>query len=68
MPKNWKLYAIRVAVRCVTFYVAIALVQYLFEGKVAWAINLYPAIAFAALLTYMQARWAYIQTLSRKKK
>lgn len=67
MPKSWQLYAVRAAVRCVTFYFAFALVQYLFEGRVAWAVNIFPAVAFAVLFTYMQARWQFLRQQTRKK-
>ena len=68
MPKAWIRYLILAGVRCVTFYAAIGLVQYMFDGKVNWGPNLLLAIPFAILLTYMQARWKYIQQLRQAQK
>ena len=67
MPKAWIKYEILAGVRCVTFYLALAGVQYMFDGKVAWVANLFPAIAFAIVLTYMQARWKYVRQLQKQK-
>jgi hypothetical protein len=71
MPEKWKRYLVLGAVRCATFYLAIALVQLMFDDKIAWVPDLFPAVAFAILATYVQARLAYIKQLAaqrRKKK
>lgn len=54
-------YAFLVAVRTLTFYVAFALVQLMFDGKVMWLPNLGPAVAIAVLMSYVQARLSYLK-------
>ena len=59
-------YALRFAIRCFTFYGALALVQWGFDGKVAWLPNLLPAAGFAAILTYVQIRIQMLRSMKRR--
>ena len=61
MPERWRFYIGLWLFRCSTFYLGIALVQYLFDRKVDWLINALPAAGAAAFLTYLQARLRYIR-------
>lgn len=67
MSKALKRYAILAGIRTVSFYIALALVQYFFDGKVAWLANLLPAAAIAILLTYVHARLLYLRKLQRSR-
>lgn len=60
-------YAILAGIRSITFYIAIALVQTMFDGRVAWVVNILPSVAIAILLTYVHARLLYLRKLTRKK-